>query len=214
MMKKLIVLAIAAALFVSLATAATAVGDDNWLVQIRASNTANGKGLTMTAGTKAGGNDGWLAGEDGAAPGATTPADSVYIYSIDLGPTTPKAVADKRAPVVDKKVWHIAVVPEANFVGPIVLRGWNPSGTANDLDDTTDLVVKLYLGTEETGQLLWTVDKTKNGTSTKTAPDTWVSAQLPSGEYQLTLVAAIPEPGSIIALLTGLVGLYGIRRRR
>lgn len=212
-MKKLIVLGIIATMVMGMAVAASAAVDSAWVVQLRASDYLNQSQGTATFGTKVGGNDAFLPpSEDSAIPMQVGTA--AYAASV-IG--TNLCLKDYRAPLVagQTKVWDLQIWLPDNTEGAIKLIGWT-AAAANQINPSTDgdpdLKVKLMQG----DTVLW--DFAQNVSGKSAAPLftlNFVSDGTPIN-LQLVASAIVPEPGSMVALFSGLVGLvgFGIRRRK
>lgn len=210
-MKKLIVLGIIATMVMGMAVAASAAVDSAWLVTIKAFNTAdNQSGSQIQAGTKLGAIDAFTesASEDGVGP--LQPSGLATIYSAVV-PISERCTKDQRAPMLvgETKVWNLYTSIQSQTTGTIRLDMW----VANIIDPSTDgdpdLLVQLFKGSE----LIWTAPYGVKSTSQ--AP--MFSYVVDYGtELQLVASAIVPEPGSMVALFSGLVGLvgFGIRRRK
>jgi len=225
-MKKLFVLGIIAVMVMGMAVSAMATGD-TWYVNIRASKDAATLVGNSSAkfGFKASGSDTYA-----YLQSAYDAAGSPEIEYYDAAHSLPTA------PATDSR-WYVAqVVKPASFnvydwqfqvsgaaSGSVYLTLWNPVASNADLDaiGASVYTVKLYSGTvSDRGECLFTFDNTKNGA--------WSSTSGISGNYFQQLIdldangkanyflEAVPEPGSMVALLSGLVGLvgFGVRRKK
>jgi len=210
MMKRLIVLGIVAVMVMA-ASAAFAGIDSSWVVQIKVADVQGASaGPTISLGCLS---------AAAVNPLADQPGSAVYIYGVDAAPGTPKSAKDVRlAPTGGKIVWNLNVTAGSTFAGTaFVMTAWNPSSGANDIDNTMSTVapfckIELY----KDGALLFNFDPTKNGAVA--TPQYTGQFSIAAGETQTgyQLVYSVPEPGSMVALFSGLVGLvgYGIRRRK
>lgn len=219
-MKKLIVIGIVAAMVMGLAVAASAfTANDTWYVQMRAENAGVCQGA-ITMGTKPGASDGYVQVEDTGFPGATSGAGEIIIT--DLGaPGIPDGRCNKdvRAPMLvnQVKVWNLLAYINGQASGTLTIKAWVPS-TAKIT--SPDFYVALYdrVVTAENYKSVnpvWVAPHNASGSSS--APQ--YTAVVPvNGQLQYTLLCSteIPEPGSMVAVLSGLVGLvgFGIRRRK
>ena len=227
-MKKLIVIGIVAVLVMGFAMAASAgTPDTAWVCQFRAINSV-GVGQTQstfTIGTKTNSTDAWLStegdtdylspiagyGEMGTVVGTHTRVTTDY-----FAPLT--AAQDQTAPKVIDLYARINGGTDGNK-NTITISGWVPSTQKLDEAGQTS-VVELWLASDYgvTGKTaLWSVPQNTSGTSG--APNYTSSAFAYTGtDIGLKLVAytPTPEPGSILVLASGLVGLagFGIRRRK
>jgi len=209
MMKRLIVLGIVAVMVLA-ASAAFATMDTAWVVQLRVADANNGAAAT--------------AGQFGFGAAATAKVTiqttQVGIICPDAGGTPPDWYKDVRvAPSPGANVtWNLIVRAGTAFAGStFTLSAWNPTGTAYDIDATLadaapGCKIQLYQG----DQLLYQFDPAKNGTSA--APQWSQSFSIAAGQEVsgFRLCYIVPEPGSMVAMLSGLIGLvgFGIRRRK
>jgi len=221
-MKKLIVIGIVAVLVLGFAIAASATVDTQWVVQLKSNNSTGQSQSTFTIGTKTNSTDAWASGEGDADYSATTSGygEVGTVIGTHLRVTTDyfgtlTTAQDQNAP----KVIDLYGRLNGGISGTLTLKCWVPTG-ANELDDASQTtVVELWLASDYgvSGKTpLWTVQKATSGTST--APLFTSSAYDYDGTHDLAfkLVAytPTPEPGSILVLASGLVGLIGLGMRR
>jgi len=207
MMKRLIVLSVV--MLVVLATAASAAVDDVWVVGLRGV-WAGQSTASINMGTKTGCSDVWRTTPD-ADSQLPNPSNG---YLVVAGTLVALCGNDYREPMTTNpagKVWNIEMYVQGQAEGAsatFTLKGWG-SGTNMLSEDLPS--VKLKQGST----VLWTVEKNVSGSST--APNFTKEFTLSDGaKTYLTLEAQVPEPGSIVAMMSGLVGLAGfvIRRKR
>jgi len=219
-MKKLIVIGIVAAMVMGLAAAASAfTANDTWYVQLRAENGGVCQG-TITAGTKPGASDDYVQVEDTGFPGAVSGAGEIIMT--DLGaPGIPDGRCNKdvRAPMLvnQVKIWDMMAYINGQSAGTLTIKAWvSSSGKIT----SPDFYVALYDGVVTAGNYksakpVWVAPLNASGSSTAPQYTAVVSVD---GYKRYTLVCStqIPEPGSMAAVLSGLVGLvgFGIRRRK
>lgn len=214
-MKKLIVLGIIATMVMGLAVAASAADeiDAVWAVQLRAYNGATPAvaGTTLTLGTKVGAIDGYTltAAEDGYAPPWTgTPGAIVSM----LQPAETRINKDQRAPLVagEIKVWDLVMFCVGEAPQTMRLDAWLPASAM--LSEGGNLKVWLQMGDE----ILWEVPYDTSGTVGAPIFTTNIAYDGTPIALQLVASADVPEPGSMLAMFSGLVGLvgFGIRRRK
>jgi hypothetical protein len=212
-----------------LAAVANAGLNDNWAVYMKASDIHGTNFATMTNiyGTKTGSVDG-LDGSDTAfsAPVST----SAILTSFDIGAGNASAgyLKDLRAPLtsaLDQKIWNLRLYVNSSWTaGNVQLTGWNPSGTYALLGTVPSRVVLRIVndptGTYAAGSTIMSFDNTTHGTS---ANPTWTvtftnsdAIKVGAGGGYVNMQLITPEPGSMVAMLSGLVGLigFGIRRRK
>jgi len=223
MMKKLIVVI---ALMLVASSAYASLTDWNLNLQVGTSasimGVSSGKIIIGTASTA---TDGVDAGVDTNA--AATTSSQGWIKNISkLGGVDAPAngyFKDLRAPVVaETKVWDLQVGAREAYSGSTLeLRIWNPTGDANDI--VSPLIVEIAVVKDPTGLVngfTWdnAVNGASNGTGAVKINLTNAIASLKGGSAIDLQVRCkpVPEPGSIVAMLSGLVGLmgYGIRRRK
>ena len=214
-MKKLIVIGIVAAMVMGLAAAASAALDDTWMMQLRPYAGGVSAG-TVTLGTKPGAIDGYttVGSEDAVlTPPTGTPGELISL--LVPGQRTSK---DVRAPLTvgQTKIWNLSLYIVGGAAGTIKLDGWMAT-SANQLNHSTggDPDIKLQLKMGET--VLWTAPYDSSGA--QATPQFTTNIAFSGTPIDLQLVASavpIPEPGSMAAVLSGLVGLvgFGIRRRK
>lgn len=212
MKKVLVVAGIVTTMVAGLAAMASATTVDSaWLVYLKAS-TPGGSGYmsTMNIGTTASAIDGYKIGEDLKL--SSNPGNAAELISIgSAGDATARVYQDRRAALPATNgasiEWNLrcqvgSSYPDAN----VLVKVWQPSGTYNL--DASDMIVSLIVGDK-------TYSITPNSATSEANP--LFSFTLPAGTTDFKLVAStVPEPGSMFAMLSGLVGLagFGIRRRK
>jgi len=224
MMKKLIVLGIVVAMAMGFAAVAQAAYDVDWAMNVKASTTAAGTGDAYTSSfrTKASGNNDGKGAEDSIAPpGGSAPV--VYGYTTVDGFDL---VQDYRTSFTGtEKVWDFQLSSARFGTAPtqVYLFVWNAKNTTAPPNTTLDFAplggetIRLYSAQGGVrGELLWTVDGAFNGTGNPGDANTWQSGAVSMGNRYQIVVSSVPEPGSMLAMLSGLVGLAGfaIRRKR
>lgn len=223
-MKKLIVIGIVAVMVMGLAVAASAapfVPNDQWFVQLKAENGGMSAG-NITTGTKVGASDGYVAVEDTGFPGQVPTWGEMIITDLAPNAFVPDGRwnKDQRAPMVRNQVqiWDLKAYINGATTGTLTIKAWV---VATGKITSPDFFVALYDGVViadnyTSATPIWTALHSASGTSA--APQFTLSNIAVSGFKQYTLVAStvIPEPGSMVALFSGLVGLvgFGIRRRK
>jgi hypothetical protein len=228
-MKKLIVIGIVAAMVMGLSAVAFATGD-NWTVYLH-------------AGTDTTGVDGLAASKFGIKTIGSTDtytqisppyvASTPEINEFDSTHAWAGKGTDPRYTIVNLlkgagKDPSVAPV-EYDFwvVGPasttINLYAWNPTGTATDWDGTKFNSLVLWTVTSDGSMKSnpYTFDFNANGGNdgsnmTGTYATRTFTIDANGDPQRFALIAGVPEPGSFVALFSGIVGLvgFGIRRRR
>lgn len=215
-MKKLIVIGIVATMVMGLAGAASAALDTVWAMQLRVTSPVIG-GLTagvVTLGTRVGALDTYTTAlsEDGVLlPATGTPAE--LISTLVPAQRTNK---DQRAPLLagQTKTWNLSLYIVGGAPGGIKLDGWMVPTAMLDLSTGVDPNIVVTLKQGDT--ILWTVPYSVSGTSAlPTFTHNFAYDGTPIA-LQLVATAPVPEPGSMVALFSGLIGLvgFGIRRRK
>lgn len=232
-MKKVLVIVCVAAFMLSIATVAMA-SETSWLLAARASTTTfvNASGTAQVGCMSTTGVTGWT---DSAASSA-----GLALWSPAYTGANNYAIMDRVAPLSgeDSKTWEYRMWLNPGWASAdLVLSFWNL--TAQDIPETIGGVEYVYTITmlaDPTQTYApgdkWVFDATKNGTSTGPAMQLAFSnfdalkmtaGAAVEGGVKFTFTAApfaeeppIPEPGSMLALASGLVGMagYAIRRRR
>jgi len=242
-LKKLVIL-IGLVMLVGIAAGAYAAGvDDTWSIMFRGCNTQGLQALENTIyGTEPGAFDPPAEEEMNADPydvSASSPDNaSVAVTCWDSGFAQGDGYGvDLRAPISGEvKTWNITMSTKSAYgKKAIQLRLWEgqdynpvlPSGWAGPMPYISVKLSSVPTGVTsvqnlQVGDYLvadW--DSSKNGNSATPAYSfTWTSAtniNSKAFEFQLeAFMPTVPEPGSIVAMLSGLVGLvgYGIRRRK
>lgn len=231
-MKKLIIGMGIAAMVMGMATMASATATD-WYVNMKAtsdtgakagqSNSKFGMKTNATSGddSSLGYDATYTAAKDGSLP---------EIISTDLtnATTDNRWNVDQRTPYSGKGevVWDLNMYAVTGFASStIYLNAWNT--TAGGLN-AAGPAVTLYQVNDGTKVKLYTFDPAKLGTWSSSAGVggaffqqgfTYTANGLgsESNPYKFQLVAGtVPEPGSLVAMLSGLAGLvgFGIRRRK
>jgi len=240
-MKKIIVMGLVAILALGFAAVANAAytADTDWLVYLKASDTVNANATSFNAGSQTGAFDGTGDGKDAAAAPAASGAAIIAGWDLGAGANNAGYSADRRLALTEggTKTWgDIRLSVGSTYAGAAVkLIGWNATGSydlANYLGADAGkgrvqlIVVNDITGTFAANEVLYTWDGLTNGASaTPMFTKTFNNAQLlKSGYTTLKLVASVdssvppvvPEPGSFVALGSGLVSLVGfsIRRRK
>jgi len=155
--------------------------DDQWIVQLRASDPAGEHAMSFT-----------YFGTDTDLQAALLPnngGDRAEVYCYDLGrePPPPRWYKDIRAPMAAGQIetWHLIVTAGASYgFSQIRLAGWNQLRPDQDLDGP--ILVKLVVvsdpgGSYASGTLLWEFNPSVNGTSaapTYTRAFNWVGQQI------------------------------------
>jgi hypothetical protein len=230
-MKKLIVIGIVMVMVMAMAVAASAFTADNTIkMGITFANGTISQG-TLTLGTDVGKGDGYVLAEDLGFSGATSTAGE--IICTDLAPTGTitdgRWKTDLRAPVGEgalPKVWSLKAYFNNGLAGTATLKAWMMAGTGNPGVNSENYKVQIFDGTwtsaaiqagEAQSALLWTAP-TNGTTGTSTSPQyTLGGINMTAGQQRYyTMAISVPEPGSMVALFSGLVGLvgFGIRRRK
>jgi hypothetical protein len=226
-MKKLLVIGMVMVMVVAMSVAASAAVDNTIKMGITFANGTISQG-TLTLGTDAGKSDGYVVGEDLGFSGAVSTAGE--IICTDLGPqgaiTDGRWKTDLRAPVTGGcTAFSLKAYFNNGNAGTATLKAWMMTGAGTPSVDDPAYKVRIYEGTwtaasilagDAAGSLLWTAPMTLTGTST-TPQYTLSNIGMTAGQNRFyTMSIAVPEPGSMVALFSGLIGLvgFGIRRRK
>lgn len=206
-MKKLIGLGLVAMMVMGLAGAASAA-DDNWAMQIRAGKLSGSTWVNSLAATTFGVR---AATEFGFHASFTTVQAGIYGVNPDA---TKRANKDYRPYAADAQeiVWDLKLETGSawNTDDLVTVAWWCPSSSY--APPAAPWQIQVF----RNGQLVDKfVDSGAYGTSSLKVLGSYEMAAGSVEDWQI-VATAVPEPGSIVAMLSGLVGLagYGIRRRK
>ncbi len=202
MMKKLIVMGIVAVMVMAVAGGASAA---NWIWFLHAENELHQAQLVdatfgqMTPGTGMTNNNYPPAANVLVALSYTANANGAYLNK------------DYRATVEMPATYDVFLIAGSSYAdSKMYLKGWAPSATFQEKSTW-------YL-TSEDGKTTYWSGAVPVATSSSLAPVLYAFDTSTTGiRLKLTTATAVvPEPGSMVALFSGLVGLvgYGIRRRK
>jgi len=243
-MKKILVIAIATMMVVGLAAVAQADTNGQWLIYLKITdqNNANGVINQNIYGCNTGKSDGAAAEDAANTAGGLT---STYLASFDIGAGSANQGYNKdiRSVGTSSNKWNLKIWLGTSAINTgIKLIGWNPSGTYGMSGDNMQMhlrvasvpagllpTLRLNGNPVHIGDEFLFANKTYG---TSAAPEmTWLftdtRGQAGQGGFAEIITSnppatacigleLVPEPGSMLAMLSGLVGLvgYGIRRRK
>lgn len=230
-MKKLTII-LAVITMVVCAAAAYAVGpNDDWLVYMRAASPDDSKALNNCIfGTKSTYSDAPAGVEDKSQITGTV-APAMGCFDLGSGANGTGYYQDLRSSVSTAgktQTWTIKLWALSSYsFNDIVLSAWNPSGSH---DINGGIPIRLQVVHDPTGTftdghvLISSWDPDKNG-SQALAPYSWTftgAGSLKSVTNPIVLqlttsyeaLPSVPEPGSLVAMMSGLVGLVAFRVRR
>jgi len=211
MMKKIIVLAVVALVF---GMVSGAYAHPQWFIQFKVTDENGGNALATSyrMGVRTGALDGIDSLDVVNPPGSSA---AVVFASWDLGPGSAQMGygSDYRAVGSQNLVWNLKIFLQSGCnAQKIRVSAFNPTGTYDLVEPPMEFKIP-SLG------LSYIFDGTQNGSSSQPL-FTWIidDAQQYKGQANAlnAILAPVPEPGSILALASGLVGLvgFGIRRRK
>lgn len=223
-------------LVLGIATSVAAGPNDNWIVYLKAADSAGANGLATSClfGTKIGATDSpaETTNDTSNLAGSAGTAAVLGAFDLGLGNYNNGYYKDLRAPYSPGThplpVWNLKLYVQPNWnAGNIYLTGWNQAGSYG-LNGTVRLALKVVddpTGTYKAGSILCTFGNGLHGTAA--SPEftaifrntgaikvgSYVSLQL----VDAAQVSAVPEPGclaSLMGLFGGLSGISVLRRRR
>jgi len=211
MMKKLIVLAIVALVF---GMVSGAYADPQWYIQFKVTDQSGGNALATSyrMGVRTGASDG-IDTLDVVNPAGTGAAVVFASWDLGEGSALMGYGSDYRPVGTQNLVWNLKIFLQPSCTATqIKISAFNPTGTYDLVAPPMEFKIP-SLG------LSYVFDGTLNGTSTSPLFDWTIND---AGNYKgkdnalNAILAPVPEPGSILALASGLVGLvgFGIRRRK
>jgi len=239
MMKKLIVLGIVLTMVLAFAAGAMAqtLIQSNWALDLKAvSQGSTPCNLVFACGTVSGASDAWNPVTDSNDGNQNPPSSGATgVITDDQGSTGNLVGADTRAPLTQAgqtKTWNMEVyavnASEAQIGATMVVTGWIPSGETLYSGTNTPItglnIQVIYNGVTEYSEPTFTSSNPSSTSSTGRGKSTVpvFSFTVPctagaAGTFQVVAsVPQVPEPGSLVALFSGFVGLvgYGVRRRK
>ena len=217
-MKKFIIGLGVVAMVMGMVASANASATD-WLAYLKATDQDgfNGIATQNLYGTKTGAADAYDGINDAA--NAAGLGSSVVLGCFDLGSGLGLNgySKDLRAPSTKLNTWNLKLYAQESCAATsFKVTFWNPTGNYGLPADGS---LKYTLSVVGDSSKTFTFDGKTNGTSSA-AQGTWIfDAKGHVGlanAYTLQITPSVPEPGSMVAMLSGLAGLvgFGIRRRK
>jgi hypothetical protein len=216
-MKKLIVIGIVMVMVMGLAVAASAVPAPAWTILIKAAQISgyNGTGAVPTTPTflNAFQQAQISVVTSGAAVTASAAAFQVAQSGIDFGVATAgKRNSTSKVLALPTLTWNMTLETGASFATNPVTLGWYVPNLASSFAGWT---VKASNGTDTFNLIENGLYSTTGVAGSFQAISTQTLSASASQAWTFT-ATSVPEPGSMVALFSGLIGLvgFGIRRRK